>query len=148
MHLPHVLDENRGAVDEFDRDVVEVLDGGRHRVGADGELGVADLGRAGRQRQVLGIDRIDNVDRREPLGLKLQRIDIDHDLAVLAAGRGRKRDAVDGRELLPQAVDAVVVELLLIERVRGQPDLQHRNARGVVLDHDRRLNSRRHQRRG
>ena len=99
----------------------------------------------GRQRQVLGVDRVDDVERRQPLGLQLQRIDIDHDLAVFAAGRGRQRDAVDRRELLPQAVDAVVVELLLVERVGGQPDLQHGNARGVVLDHDRRLDPGRHQ---
>ena len=97
-------------------------------VGADGELCVADLRRARRQCQVLGVDGIDDVERRQSLGLQLQRVDIDHDLAVLAAGRRRKRDAVDRRELLAQPVDAVIVELLLVERVGGEPDLQHRNA--------------------
>ena len=44
MHLTDVLDEDGGAVGELDRDVVEIVDRGRHRVGADGVLGVADLG--------------------------------------------------------------------------------------------------------
>ena len=80
-----------------------------------------------------------------PLACSLTRVDIDHDLAVLAAGRRRQRDAVDRRELLAQPVDAVVVELLLVERVGAQADLQHRHARGVVLHDDRRLDARRHQ---
>ena len=45
------------------------------------------------------------------------------------------------RELLAQPVDAIVVELLLVERVGGKPDLQHRNARRIVLDDDRRLDA-------
>ena len=89
----------------------------RHRVGAHGELRIADLGETRRQRQVLGVDRVDHIQRRQPLGLELERIDVDHDLAVLAAGRRRQRDAVDRRELLAQPVDAVIVELLLVERV-------------------------------
>ena len=100
---------------------------------------------ARRQRQVLGVDGIDDVDRRQSLGLQLQRVDIDHDLAVFAASRRGKRDAMDGRELLAQPVDAVIVKLLLVERVGGQPDLQHRNARCVVLNDNRRLDARRHQ---
>ena len=51
---------------------------------------------------------------------------------------------MDRRQALAQPVDAVVVELLLVEFVRAQADLQHRHARGVVLDDDRRLDARRH----
>ena len=40
---------------------------------------------------------------------------IDHDLPVLAAGRRRQGDAVNRRQLLAQLVDAVIVELLLVE---------------------------------
>src|SRR5207342_1708364 len=70
-------------------------------------------------------------------------IEIDHDLSVLAACRRGKGDATHGRQLLAQAVDAVVVELLLVERVRGQADLQDGNAGGIKLHDDRRLNARR-----
>jgi hypothetical protein len=145
VHLAHVLYEYSGAVHKFDRYVVEIFDGAGNGVGADTELGVAYLRRAGWQRKVLSVDGIDNVDWGQPFGLQLQRVDIDHDLAVFAAGRGGKRDAVDGRQLLPQTVDAVVVESLLIERVGTQPNLKHGNARRVILDHYRRLDPRRHQ---
>ena len=38
MDLSNILDEYGGAVDEFDGDVVEIVDGGRKRVGAYREL--------------------------------------------------------------------------------------------------------------
>ena len=52
------------------------------RVGAHRVLGVADLRGAGRQREILGVDRIDDVERRQALGLQLGGIEVDHDLAV------------------------------------------------------------------
>src|SRR5205807_10159199 len=74
-----------------------------------------------------------------------RRVEVDHDLAVFAAGRCRKGDAVDRRQPLPQIVQPVIIELLLVEGVRTQADLQHWNARGVVLYHDRRLDAGRQQ---
>ena len=71
VNLADVLHEDRRAIDDLDRDVVEVVDGRRRRVGADGILRVADLGRAGRQRQVLRIDGIHDVERRKSLGEQL-----------------------------------------------------------------------------
>ena len=106
----------------------------------------ADLRCARRQRQVLRIDRVDDVERRQALGQQLRRVDIDHDLPVFAAGGRRQRDAGDRRQLLAHAIDAVVVELLLVEIVGAQADLQDRNARGIELHDDRRLDSGRHQR--
>ena len=119
VNLADVLHEHRGAVDDLDRDVVEIVDARGRRVGAHGVLRVADLRRAGRQRQVLRVDGVDDVDRRETLGQQLVGVDIDHDLPVLAAGGRRQRDAVDRRQLLAQIVDAVVVELLLVETCRS-----------------------------
>ena len=84
--------------------------------------------------------------RRQPLGQQLCRVDIDHDLPVLAARRRRQGDAGDRRQLLADPIDAVVIELLFAERVGAQADLQHRDAGGVVLHDDRRLDARRHQR--
>ena len=79
-------------------------------------------------------------------GQQLVRIDIDHDLPVFAAGRGRQRHAGDRRQLLAHAVDAVIVELLLVQAVGAEAELKHRHARRVELHDDRRLNSGRHQR--
>ena len=70
----------------------------------------------------------DDVERGQALGHKFRRIDIDHDLAVFASGRGRQRDAGDRRQLLAHPVDAVVVELLLVEGIGAQADLQDRHA--------------------
>ena len=145
-HLADILHEHRGPVGKFQRDVVQVGDGGGDRVGFDGVLLVADLRRAGGQRQILRVDRVHHVERGQPLGEQLRRVEIDHDLPVFAASRRRKRDAVDRRQLLAQAIDAVIVKLLLVERVRGQRELQHRHAGGVELHDDRRLDAGRHQR--
>jgi hypothetical protein len=65
------------------------------------------------KREVLGIDRTDNVQRSEALGLQLQRIDVHDDLTISAASWGWKRHAVDRGELLTQPVDAVFVELFV-----------------------------------
>ena len=52
---------------------------------------------------------------------------------------------VNRGELLAQVVDPVIVELLFIEPIGAQAELQHRNARGVVRHHGRRLYAGRHQ---
>ncbi len=142
--VAYVLEEDGGAARELHGDAVEIVEDERHRIGADGILGVADLRGAGRQGQVLGVDGIDHVQRGQSLRLQLGRIEIDHDLPVAAAGRRRKRHAMDRGQALAQPVDAVIVELLLVEVIRAQADLQDRYARCIVLHHDRRLDARRH----
>ena len=145
MHLAHVLHEHGGAVHDLDRDVVQFVDRGGRGIGAHDILLFADLGGARGQGEVLGVDRVHHVDRRQALGDQLGGIDVDHDLAVFAARRRRQSDAGDRRELLAHAVDAVVVELLLVQRVGAKADLQHRHARGVELHDDGRLDAGRHQ---
>jgi hypothetical protein len=144
MHLADVLEEHRLPIDIFDRNVVEISDAHGHRVGAHRVLRVADLGEARRQRQVLSIDSVHHVCRGQASGLKLDWIDIDHDLPVLAAIRGGKRHALNRRKLLPQVVEPVVIELLLAVTVGLEAELQHRNARGIVRHHDWRLDAGRH----
>ena len=107
--LGHVLQEDRGPVHELDRDHVEILDRGRRGVGSNGVLGVADFRRPGGQRQILGVHRIDDVERRQSARQELVRIDVDHDLAVLAAGRRGQRHARNRRQLLPDTVDTEIV---------------------------------------
>jgi hypothetical protein len=143
--LPDVLQKDGCAIGELDRDVVESLDRRGHRIGEDRVLLLADLGQARRQRQVLGIHRVDDVGRRQALGLQLRRVDIDHDLPVFSAVRSRERDARDRGQLLAQVVVAVVVELLLVEIVGSQAELQDRNARGIVAHDDRGLDAGRQQ---
>ena len=128
VHLANILDEDRLPVDVFDWNVIEVLDGPGHRIGAHRILGVADLREAGRQGQVLGIDRVHDVRRGQAPRLKLDRVDIDHDLPVFSPIWRRERDARDRGELLTEVIITVVVKPLLIKIVRGQAELQDRNA--------------------
>ena len=71
MHLTDVLHEHGCAVDDLHRDIVEVLDARGCRIGADGILRGAELCGAGRKRQVLRVDRVDDVQRGQPLGKQL-----------------------------------------------------------------------------
>ena len=105
------------AADLTDRDVVERFDRLRHGVDADDELRIADLGVAGWQCQALGIDRVDDVVRGKTVGTQRIRVEIDHDLPILAAVRGRQGDAIYRRQRLAQAIDAIVVKLLLVHPV-------------------------------
>ena len=141
VDLADILQEHRLPVHVFDWNIVEIRDAHRHRIGAHRVLGIADLGETGRQSQILSVDGVDHVRRRQASGLKLERIDIDHDLAVLAAVRGWKGHALHRSKLLAQVVEPVVIELLLTEAVGREAELQHRNGRGVVLHYDRRLDA-------
>ncbi len=139
MHLADILQEYSRSVGVSDRNIVEVVDGGGHRIGAHRVLSVPDLGETRRQGQVLGIDRVHHVCRRQTSGLELDRVDVDHDLPVLAPVRSRKCHTGHRGKLLAQIVQPVIVQLLLVEAVGAKAELQHRDAGGIVLHHDRRL---------
>ncbi len=143
--LRHVLQKDGGAVGELDRYHVEVVDRRRRRIGSHRILGVSDLRRSRRQREVLCVDRIHDIERRQSAGQKLVRVDIHHDLTIFAARRRRQRDAGNRGQLLPNAIDAEIVELLLVQAVRIETELQHGNARRIELHDDRRLDAGWHQ---
>ncbi len=109
-------------------------------------MGGADPCGSRRQRQVLGIDRIHDVERRQSPGQQLVRVDIDHNLPIFAAGRRRQRDAGNRRQILANAVNTEIIELLFVQAVRIEAELQHRNARRIELYDDGRLDPGRHQR--
>ena len=77
-------------------------------------------------------DRVDDVGRRQALGLQRLRIEVDLDLRLLAAVRIRNLRALHGRQLRAQEVHAEVEQLLLGQRLARQRELQHRHARRVV----------------
>ena len=57
-----------------------------------------------------------------------------------------KCQARDRSERLADAIERIVVKFLLVQRVGRQAELQHGHARRVILDNDRRLDARRHER--
>ena len=56
-----------------------------HRVGVDGIIGVAELGVAGGQEQVVVVQRLHHVERRKAAGLHLLAVEIGHHGPHLAA---------------------------------------------------------------
>jgi hypothetical protein len=121
--MTDVPEEDGGAVRIADRNVVERLDCRRHRIGADGVIDLADLLIAAGQGQVLRVDCIDDLQRRQAFGEQLYRVYIDHDLPIFAAGGRRQCDTVDRREDLPQPIDTVIIELRFVEPVGAEADL-------------------------
>jgi hypothetical protein len=79
--------------------------------------------------------------RSQPLGLKLERVNVDHNLPILAAVGSWEGHARHRGELLTQVVVSVVIKLLFTEAVGGQTELQHGNARSIVLHDERRLDA-------
>ena len=62
-----------------------------HAVARDAVVVVADLDVAGGDHGVAGLERLDDVDGRESVARQLVRVQVDHDLAELAAEDHRAR---------------------------------------------------------
>ena len=124
--------------------MVEVVDARQTAVQPDRILRSGELRGARRQDQVLQVQGVRDVERRQSLRVQLVEVEIHHDLAVLPAERVGHGGALDGRQRRPDEVVGQVENLLLLERRAAQPELQNRHARRVVLEDLRRKRSRRH----
>src|SRR5262249_6822013 len=143
-YVGDVLDVDRNAVDRLDRDVVE----GRDQVGAAVELDVVlggpHLRGAGRDDEVLVGDRGADIVGGQAAGVQGVQVEIDHDLALLAApGLGHPRP-LDRAESLDDEVGGVVEDLLLGQRIAGDGDLDDGHAGGAVADDVGRRDAGRH----
>ncbi len=79
-------------------------------------------------------DCIDHVGRRETLGLERMQVQVHLNLALFAAvGEGRL-GSFNGGKLSTNGIRTDVEQLLLVVARRRNAQLQHRDARGVVLD--------------
>ncbi len=88
-HIAHI---NGRAIHRLDRQIVQIRDGLRTAVHLDLIFQRPDLGSAARSDQVLRVNGIDNVVGRKSVGLEPRQIEINLDLAYLAAiriGHGR-----------------------------------------------------------
>ena len=108
------------ATDLFDRQFVQVFDRRRQAVDLHDELLVAHLRIPGGQGQALGIDRVKDVVRGNTSGAKGVGVEVDHDLLIDAAIRGRHRDALNRRQRLAYPIEAVIVKLLFAQPIRTQ----------------------------
>src|SRR5471032_2027047 len=142
-HLRDVPYIHHTTFDSLDRQVVERRDAVRAAVHLDVVFASADLGGATGQDQVLRVDGIDHVAGRQAFGLQRAWIDVDHDLADLAAEGQRDGRALHRGKLRTYEAVAEVVERLLGQRIARQPQLQDRNSRRVVRNDVRRQRARR-----
>ena len=116
----------------------------RRVVELDGVFETADLLGPDRRDQILRGERVGHILTGETARLQRRRIEIDLNLAQLAAERIRDRGAGHGDQRRAQLVDADVGEVLLGETLARQRDLDDRNRGGAVIEDQRRRRTRRH----
>ena len=95
---------------------------------------VAGLEVAGREDQVRRLDRLDDVQDREPPPLQHRRVQIDVDLADLAAFDRRRGDIRQLLDLWGDGVEREVVESALVKVAAGDGHERGRDVRHVELD--------------
>ena len=117
--MRNIADKNGPRTNLAQGNPVQRVDGGRGRIRLHNELLVADLRISRWQRQALRIDRIEHIVRGDARRLQGTGIKIDHDLPVLSTIRRGQRNALDGRQRLPELVNPIVVKLLLVHPVRA-----------------------------
>ena len=106
---------HRRAADGLQRNAVDVGNRAELAVGEDGVVERPDLHVARRQNQVGVVDGAHHVHRAHLVRLQLRRIDVDHDLAVLAAERRRHRRAVHAGQLVADGELAEVAQLRFVQ---------------------------------
>ncbi len=136
--MRHVVDVDDRAVDCLDRQVVEVLHGNRAAVQFDVVLELSYLLRAGRDDQILRIDRVDDVVGRNAARLQQPLVEIDLHLARTSPVRKRNRRARNAGELCSDEIIGEVVETLLRNGLAGKRQLNDRDAGGVIGEDERR----------
>ena len=127
----------------FDRQVVHFLDRSWRGVGGDVVLELIDLGGSRGRYDILRVDRIHYVLRRQSLGLKQPAIQIDHHFPLLSAVRIGHRRARNRHQLRPQEVQCQIVQVRLAESRAGEGELENRHTGGGVVNNQRRQRSRR-----
>ena len=112
-HMRHFGEIGGRAVAGQHRNIVEPGDGVRRTVGGEHVLRRADLGGAGRQHQILRVDRIDHVVRGQALGQQGAGVEIDRNHALLAAERPGYRDSRNGHQPRTQEIHRGIEHRLL-----------------------------------
>src|SRR5206468_11588693 len=117
-----ILEIHRYPVDDFDREVIHLLDQRDDAVAVDVVVEVTDLDIPRRYQEVLGVDRLDDLVRADSARQHLLPIEKDRNLPHRAAERGWKRNALDRAQLRTDREIGEVADLLLAEgrAVQGQ----------------------------
>ncbi|MCY1168956.1 hypothetical protein D9M73_89690 [compost metagenome] len=137
-HMGHITHVSGDVVDRAHRQVVEAGQRIGRAVHAHGVFGFTELDGSRGQDQVLSIDGIDYVCRRQATCLQGLCIEIDGYHAHLAAIGKRRGDTRNSDELGTQAIDRHIKQCVLCQCRAGQGELHHRNTGCGILDHQRR----------
>ena len=119
MNVGDVVDVDRHPVDVPNRQIVEFGDLSWGVVQRDDIFELADFFCPDRRDDVLTRDRIDDVLRRQPVGLQFPLVEVDLDLQHLAAVGRRNRGSGDGRQLRTDEILSGVENLCLRQGVAG-----------------------------
>ena len=123
--------------DGLDRNVVQILDHVVDQaVGVDVVIVRPDFDVARRQNEVAVVDGVDHIHEAELAREQLVGVDIDHDLAVLAAERRRDFGAMHDRDLIANLELGQIVELGFVQTFALHRDQADREAGGIELQHD------------
>ncbi len=144
VHVGHVSQVDGGVPTLADGNVVQLLQHLWAAVGPDHVVHVAKAHIAGRQDDVLLVERHADIGGADAAGVQEVRVKVHHDLARLAAtGQGDLR-ALHGGQARADEVQTKVVDSLLAQRVAAQRHLQDGHAAGAVPDDQRRRGAWRH----
>ncbi len=144
MHVRDIAHEHGFALHLGDGEGVDRIDDIRAVVHRQLVVLAADLDVAGRQDDVLALQGVADLGRREPPRRERVRVQIGHDDARLAAVGLRYLGAMHHREVGADDVLAQVVELGVGQRLARKAQLNDRHVGGAVADHQRRRDVGRH----
>ena len=116
-HLSDIANVNDRAIHLFDRQIVQHLQNFRTGIQPHVVFAVADFLCAGRQDDILRVDRVADINGRQSFAVKFLWIDIDHDLPRFATVGQRDLGALNGREPGADEIQTDVVKLLFGKRL-------------------------------
>ena len=134
MNMRHVANRDGCPVHLLDRKVVQCLYGVRAAVQKDVVLPFAHLRGAGRQDQILGVDRVADVARRQPARLQGLWVEVDLDLTDLSAHGQRDGRALNRGQRNAQKIQADNVVGVLGESFAAQTQREARNMGGGITE--------------
>ncbi len=141
--LADVGHEHRGIPDRLQREPIDVRQRLDLAIGIQVVIVRPDLHIPCRQDQVRLVDGAHDVHDAQLVCLELQRVDIHHDLPILAAEGLRYRRARHIGDLIADVVLTQVAQLRLLEPLPLQSHQAYRQTGGVEFQHHRRQRARR-----
>src|SRR6202043_3840840 len=121
-----------GTIAGFNRQIIQLRNGLRCSVHLDVVFQRTKFDRPGWENKILGVDRIHNVRRSEPVSLKLRQVQIHLNLANFSAVRIRGRGSGNCCEKVAQKILAEIEKLLLRESLAAKTELDDRCRRSAI----------------